>query len=143
MKQVKRLLEAIFVILVIFLSDITIRFFVEYFEIISVTPSVYYSSASDPLLGYFSSLGMAIVMSGWIYCLYYLFYTLVSPKLEKLQFPIKWLCSYLYYLIFLSISEFLFEGYRMDVLLVLLIAAGPISLLTTKLIPFRRVKKTV
>jgi len=143
MNSIKRLLFTVIPITVaIFLLDVTFRFMIEYFQIVSPKPMVYYSSSTDLLTNYFSSLGLALVISGWVYCIYCFLYTVLSPMLGKFQFYIKWLLSYCYYLLFFSIAEFLFEGFRMDILLVLLIAAVPISLLTAKLIPLRALKKT-
>ncbi|OEK02223.1 hypothetical protein BFP97_12155 [Roseivirga sp. 4D4] len=127
----------------IFLLDITFKFIIEYFNVIPLNPRVYNTSSVDFLTGYLSSLGLTLVISGWVYCIYYLLYSLLSPRLDKFQFYIKWLLSYCYYLLLFSIAEFLFEGFRMDVLLVLLISAIPMSLLTAKMIPFRALSKTI
>ncbi len=126
----------------IILLDVTFKFLIEYFHIISLKPVVYYSSSIDLSTGYFSSLGLTLVISGWVYCIYYLLYSLLSPRLDKLQLYIKWLLSYFYYLLFFPIADFLFEGYRMDVLLVLIITSVPMSLLTMRLVPFRGFRKS-
>ncbi len=127
---------------VTFLLDITFKFVIEYFNVTPLNPRIYNTSSVDFLTGYLSSLGLTLVVSGWIYFIYYLLYSLLSPRLVKFKFYIRWLLSYYYYLLFFSIAEFLFEGFRMDVLLVLFISAVPMSLLTTRLVPFRGFRKS-
>ncbi len=109
------------------ISDVLVRFSVEYFGLVEVKPRYYWSSGEDVLSDFLSSLSFIGGILGWYYLLFYSLCYYLTNRLSNKPLGTKIGMLAVLYLIFWSLNEDILLELRSDILLVTLLMIAPMS----------------